>query len=431
MPREEWRPMKSTRYILVLCLVLSLGGWGCQSKATSTSQAEATATAGAESDPTAVNEGLPIQDISLQTVAAEDPNGKALLSVAHAATGIPDDEPFYVWQLYVQGNSAVGDLQGSTSGRRLLVAFEHDGTAWNAVYQKKFIDASEAELQAACPSVTDELAQRVDFVVPVPVIDRYLWYRDEVAQLADYVAGAGAEVVMYAPTRLPEGFTLDSWDPSQLNNDAIYPYFRVNYLRGEDQLVLTPFVVDEVGGEYLEFDWDSDYENLIFGPQTAVMDSDCVQGEFPGPGWDEQGPRGPVLMSAYSYVQGTDVSPGMVAAVAESMVPLTDAVVAGLLVPPLTASLTSQDLAPFTEDGGVILWKGQDKPGNWWVLQRITDAIPDTYYRIWVRDSMGEWHHSVEVQGGIQIGRGSFEFVVPAEVRSAVEGAGVSVYEPR
>lgn len=302
--------MKLTRYILMLCLLLSLGGWGCRAKAVETPQAEPTSTpevvasVETEPDPSAVNAGLPVQDISDKVAAGDSPDRKALLAVAHAATGIPDSEPFYVWQLYAQGSSAVGDLQGSTSGNRLLVAFENDGSGWKAVYQKKFIDASEAELVASCPMVTDELAQRVDFVVPIEIDDFYVQERGILesasAQMDSYNPGS-----MYAPTRLPEDFAVVG--TRSISEGAS----SVEYARGDARLTYFAWMSGDYGDQPTP---DDIYTSLRFGDLPASMDS-AFYYRTDGP---EQGPF--LTARGHHVVCAVGIMPGMVAAVAESMV---------------------------------------------------------------------------------------------------------------
>ena len=306
--------MKLTRYILVLCLLLSLGGWGCRAKTVDIPQAETTSTPEVvapvetepDPDPSAVNTGLPVQDISDIVAAGDSPDRKALLAVAHTATGIPDSEPFYVWQLYLQGSSAVGDLQGSTSGNRLLVAFENDGSGWQAVYQKKFIDAGESELLASCPLVTDELAQRVDFVVPVTADPFYNSIADTLVR-AGRAAGVSGMAV-YAPTRLPEGFTL-----AQANNNDGYSA-SVMYASGSARLEYVIIIASDYGDETPEFG----YNNLSFGDLKANMAR-----SFGNSRTSPDIGTGPHLMTSQAgehYMLGENISPGMVAAVAESMV---------------------------------------------------------------------------------------------------------------
>lgn len=303
--------MKLTRYILALCLLLSLGGWGCRAKTVETPQAETTSTpevvapVETEPDPSAVNTGLPVQDISDKVAAGDSPDRKALLAVAHTATGIPDSEPFYVWQLYAQGSSAVGDLQGSTSGSRLLVAFENDGSGWKAVYQKKFIDASESELLASCPLVTDELAQRVDFVVPVEIDDFYLRERG-ILESASAEMGSEDAGTMYAPTRLPEGFVMAGSTSIAEGSSS------VEYVRGDARLTYFAWISGDYGDQPTPEDI---YTGLRFGDLPASMDSLFY--------YRTHGPeQGPFLTASgwYQVVCGVGITPGMVAAVAESMV---------------------------------------------------------------------------------------------------------------
>jgi hypothetical protein len=241
---------------------------------------------------------VPIADLADKTTAGDNPDRAAILEVAHAQTGIADD--FYVWQLYVQGNTAVCDVQGSTSARRMLIALARDGGGWKAVYQVGFLDASEAALLKAAPSVTAELAERVDFVVPVEV-DPFFGSGADVLVSTGRSAGV-SEMAVYAPTRLPEGLTLAGTDNHEYSASA-------HYASGARRLSYIIIVASDYG----EQGPDVIYSNLRFGDIAAFMDNS----------FNWEGGSGPHLMSGTRgehYLQGTGISPGMVAAVAESMV---------------------------------------------------------------------------------------------------------------
>ena len=288
--------------VLTLCLALALTLAGClggaeeaQDPAESGDEPAKTTEAETGGSP---NEGLPIADISDKTTAGANADRPLLLEAAHAATGLPGD--FYVWQLYTQGTTAVGDLQERASATRLLVVFEHDGTAWSVVHQEPFLDASEAALLTAVPAVSTELAERVDFVVPVPV-DAF--YTANVANLASIAAASGVPTAMYAPTRLPEGFTLAS-------TEADYT-ITAEYRNGDARLLYYALIIGDYGEDAPELIFD----NLRFGDLPARMDSSF-------PFLDGTTAEGPHLTAGESFqaLCGSDLSPGMVAAVAQSMV---------------------------------------------------------------------------------------------------------------
>lgn len=273
----------------------------------------ATVEAAAESSPAAdapgdatisPNEGLPVEDLTDKAKAGPNPTRADLLALAHSATGIADD--FYVWQLYRQGTSAVGDLQGSRSGKRTLVAFELTDGEWKAVYEHTFIDASRAALREAVPGVTAELADGLEFVVPVPTdfyseVDLVRLYR---AESGGYTDEQVLSTLTYAPTRMPEGFAMRDRD---FSGGTSY----VEYAKGESVLIYYPLAI----WDYQESDSpDKDYTNLRFGDRTATMDRSY------GAGREGVGPELISDRGGYQVISATNVSPGMVAAVAESMV---------------------------------------------------------------------------------------------------------------
>lgn len=263
--------------------------------------AEPTVPADPQAGPASPNEGLPIVDLANKTAAGDDADREALLSVAHSATGIAED--FYVWQLLVQGTSAVGDLQGSASGERKLVAFERDGYAWRATYQVRFLDASEAALREASALVTAELAERVEFVVPVDV-DPY-FERVAAALVTGGRANGIADMGVYAPTRLPEGFALSGTEGAEGAFSA------ARYSAGDKALEYTIIT----GSDYGEVTPRATYTRLRFGDLRAEMDASFRFSE-----WVGEGVHLHTFERGEHYLSARGVSPGMVAAVAESMV---------------------------------------------------------------------------------------------------------------
>lgn len=285
---------------LALCLALTLGAGACgpAEEDPGTATEEPGGTAGSAEEPANPNEGLLIADISDKTQAGSNPDRAALLEAAHAATGLPGD--FYVWQLYTQGTTAVGDLQERASATRLLVVFERSGSAWSVAHQEPFLDASEQALLSAVPAVSSELAERVDFVVPVPV-DAF--YTANAAQLVSFAGENGVQSAMYAPTRLPEGFTLAS-------TEADFT-FSAEYTSGNARLLYYALIIGDYGEDAPETIFDS----LWFGDLPAQMDSSF-------PFLDGSAAEGPHLTATGNFqaLCGSGVSPGMVAAVAQSMV---------------------------------------------------------------------------------------------------------------
>ena len=303
--------MKALTVGLAAVLVLTI--WGCSRAAdaptegapaaeTPAAAGEATSAAGdPEAQLTSPNEGLPIVDVTDAAASASYPDRAALLDTAHAATGIVED--FYVWQLYVQGTSAVGDLQGSSSGTRLLVVFERDGAGWKAVYQTEFLDASEDALLEAAPLVSPELAGRVDFVVPVAVDPFFEGVAD--ALVSGGRANGIGDMGVYAPTRLPEGFTLSGTEGAE------GAYASARYSAGAAALEYTIIT----GSDYGDVTPDATYTRLRFGDLRSEMDASFRFSE-----WVGEGVHLHTFDRGEHYLSARGISPGMVAAVAESMV---------------------------------------------------------------------------------------------------------------
>lgn len=295
--------------VLALCLLLALPGCA-RSRGADTSVAETTPTVETTpsvevtpvvQDLSSPNEGLPVVNISDKTRAAGNPDRPVLLDAARKAAGLTGQ--FYVWQLYIQGTTAVGDLQETKSATRTLFAFERDGAGWRVVHQKPFLDASEAELLESAPSITQGLAEYVDFVVPVPVNEFFV---KNAPALRAFAAEWGLSITMHAPTRLPEGFVLEDTIVRDQNMSAWYR-------NGSARIVVWPLIY----GDYGEKPPQAIFDNVRFGSEVAFMDSSY---------WllssDSFGEEGPMLLGpgGYQVVEGANVSPGMVAAVAQSMV---------------------------------------------------------------------------------------------------------------
>ena len=94
----------------------------------------------------------------------------ALLDAARKTLSIKS--PFYVYQLYVQGDTAIGDVEPtakSTLGR-LFVAWERRSGAWTAIGASKFgsSSANAASTARALPTFSSELLAKIDWTLPKP-----------------------------------------------------------------------------------------------------------------------------------------------------------------------------------------------------------------------------------------------------------------------
>lgn len=238
----------------------------------------------------------PIRDLADAEANANDPERMALLVAAHAHSGIAD-KTYRVWQLLAQGDVAVGDLQGASSAKRLLVVFQKDAGTWTVAVTDTFLDASEAKLKKAVPAVGAALAKKVDFVVPVKVDPFFAKSRAAMRMMS------GASVI-YAPTRLPEGFTASARSTDGSIN--------IEYTKGAKRLTYFAWISGEYGeGERPK----ATFTGLRFGGLEATMDAAFFYRT-------DSSKRGPFLTAAggSQVVSGLGVSPGMVAAVAASMV---------------------------------------------------------------------------------------------------------------
>ena len=189
-----------------------LGGGGADDTASETvsqpEQAIAEPTATAEpSPPPAEPTPSPYEGMPISTPKPGEPDRVALRDAARALTGSTDQ--FLVWQLYVQGDSAVGDIQeykgsDAVSGRRWLVTWTRESGGWRGRTFRPYLDAGRAEVKRDDSDMSDGILARVAFVVPVELPPRA---RDAARAARDSVTGA---YEVWMPTRVPEGFSLGS-----------------------------------------------------------------------------------------------------------------------------------------------------------------------------------------------------------------------------
>lgn len=95
---------------------------------------------------------------------------KALLEAARAKLGTTSQ--FYVYQLDVQGDTALGDLEALADSKigRVFVAWEKSDGTWNAIGATKFgsAAASAASTARALPSFSSELISKIDWKLAKP-----------------------------------------------------------------------------------------------------------------------------------------------------------------------------------------------------------------------------------------------------------------------
>jgi hypothetical protein len=89
---------------------------------------------------------------------------KALMDAARAYFGTSSQ--FYVNQLYVQDNLAVGDIAAVKKGKRTLVVWQ--GQPWKVIYVGAWSGLTAGVLLQQAPDITPELAGSINFAKKWP-----------------------------------------------------------------------------------------------------------------------------------------------------------------------------------------------------------------------------------------------------------------------
>jgi hypothetical protein len=97
----------------------------------------------------------------ITTPAADSVTRKALMDAARRKLGTTSQ--FVVYQLYVQGDRAISDLETVSGGKRQFVAFK--GPEWEAEWVTPFgsASASSASAKQEVPGLSSELLARIDW----------------------------------------------------------------------------------------------------------------------------------------------------------------------------------------------------------------------------------------------------------------------------
>jgi len=151
------------------CLLAALLSVGCAKKTpvttTTLPSQSASETGGPASGEPTTNESAepitsPISGTQMRT---------ALMDAARAKLGT--SAQFVVYQLFVQGDYAIGDLETSPGGKRQFVAFK--GPEWQALWVAPFgtATASTVNAKAAIPELSDALLAKIDWSYKKPVSD--------------------------------------------------------------------------------------------------------------------------------------------------------------------------------------------------------------------------------------------------------------------
>lgn len=130
--------------------------------------ASKTASAPVSVEPT---RAVPIQTTGAVTSpAAGSAERKALLDAARER--LATKSQFYVYQLYAQGDTALGDIEPLTKSAygRIVVAWERSNGKWAAIGATKFgsAAATAANTARALPSFSTELINKMDWSLPKP-----------------------------------------------------------------------------------------------------------------------------------------------------------------------------------------------------------------------------------------------------------------------
>lgn len=94
---------------------------------------------------------------------------KQLLDAARTRLGVTSQ--FYVYQLYVQGDTAIGDLDPvAAKNGRVFVTWERRDGAWSAIGSSQFgaADANAATMARSLPNFSAELIAKIDWTKPKP-----------------------------------------------------------------------------------------------------------------------------------------------------------------------------------------------------------------------------------------------------------------------
>ena len=156
--------------VACLCLLAALLVVGCAKKTPVTTTPKATTPSTAVSSsvvPTPVV--VPPAEVAggpITTPAAGSEARTALMDAARKKFGTTSQ--FVVYQLYAQGDYAVGDLEKVSGGKRQFVAFK--GPEWEAEWVAPYgsASASAASAKSEVPGLSDELLAKINWKFKKP-----------------------------------------------------------------------------------------------------------------------------------------------------------------------------------------------------------------------------------------------------------------------
>jgi len=168
------RILRLTAGAIVLLALAAFALAGCRGTIppTTTIQPQTTtsttvATSTTETTSTAEETSPTLATGPISTPAAGTSTRQALMNAAR--TKLKTTSQFRIYQLYVQGDTAIGDLEAVSGGKRVFVAWK--GPGWTAVWTAPF-GSSTANAKAAASALegfSQELIGRIDFKLAKPL----------------------------------------------------------------------------------------------------------------------------------------------------------------------------------------------------------------------------------------------------------------------
>jgi hypothetical protein len=167
--------MRSNHRILTItcvCLLAAALSFGCAKKTQVTTAPVDTTVKSEPASPavsTPVVEPVPeVSDGPITTPATGSDERTALMDAARKK--LSTTSQFVVYQLYVQGDAAVADLEMVSGGKRQFVIFKGTPPEWDAVWVAAFgsAGASEAGAKKGVSGVSDKLLGKLDWKYKKP-----------------------------------------------------------------------------------------------------------------------------------------------------------------------------------------------------------------------------------------------------------------------
>ena len=159
-----------TRLIAATLAVVALAVAGCSPQLPSPGTTSTTTSRQVATPQTSVEPTTPVTIVAsgpITTPVTGSAERTALLNAARSTLGITSE--FYVYQLFVQGDTALGDIEpvSKSANGRIFVAWERRSGAWTAIAASKFgaPSANAADTARALPSFSTELIGKIDWTL--------------------------------------------------------------------------------------------------------------------------------------------------------------------------------------------------------------------------------------------------------------------------